>query len=336
MKGNAPYRSIIATMVGHPYRLHSYFYFKDLKDPKAFMRYTVDDPSGLIVDSGLYSFMFGSERGKMPSTYQAYRDYTRRYIDDMIKWDFPCILVESDTHYLLGMDDTLRLREEFAPLGSRVMYVWHRPEGFDGLIKLAKERDYISLGIPELRMLASGGKSVSGSSRMAERMSNDLISRVHAACGDKPPRIHLLGCTVESMMESRLVWSCDSTSWLSGLRFGQGRIWTADKGLVSAGIRSPKFRRFAKIAEEACPEAAEYAKRQSSPEYFLNSLACSYAYALYQQFLDSRFSPIPMRGDALPGGSIDGRPEGAPVERGTKNVRSRRNRSEPVESERSE
>jgi hypothetical protein len=297
-------RLIVSLMAGHPYRLVSYFYIKDLPDPRAALKALVTDDRNLIVDSGLFSFMFGSEKGKMPNTYEAYRDYTRKYLDDMAAWGLDCYLVEADTHRLLGMQDTFRLREEFEPLGSRCMYVWHQPEGLDGLITLAKERDYIGIGLPELRMIASGGKSAVGQSSKVNAMCNDLLRRVHAACGNQPPRIHLLGCTVETLMETGLAWSCDSTSWLAGIRFGQGRIWTARKGLEAAGIRSEMFLKFRELAMDANPLAVDFARQQSNPDYYLNCIACAHAYALYQKWLDARYSAVPMRGDTLPEGPM--------------------------------
>jgi len=335
MKGETPQKHMLALMAGHPYRLVSYFYLRKMRDPGATMRAVVHAPSDLIVDSGLYSFMFGSEQGKMPATYEAYRDYTLRYLEDMDKWGFPCFIVEADTHRLLGMDATHRLRELFKPLGSRVMYVWHRPEGLDGLIKLAKEKDYIGIGFPELRLIASGGGSTAGHSEKVNRMCMDLLKRVHEACGDKPPRIHLLGCTIERMMETRLAWSCDSTSWLSGIRFGQVRIWT-HTGFESVGIRSPKFLKFRQLAMDTFPLAVDYANKQSNPEYYLACLACAHTYSLYQKWLDSRYSPVPMRGDALPEGPINGREtkQGTASVGRTKDPSHRRDRTQPVEPKR--
>jgi hypothetical protein len=302
MKGNTPQKLILAMMAGHPYRLVSYFYARALPDPGPQLRQLVGGQDrNLVMDSGLYSFMFGSEQGKMPTTYEAYRDYTRRYLDDIDKWGVDCFLVEADTQRLLGMEATLRLREEFKSLGSRVMYVWHQPEGLDGLVKLAQEKDYICLSIPELRMIASGGKTAMGHPAKVSSLCNDLLRRVHKACGDSPPRIHLLGCTVMDMMETQLAWSCDSTSWLSGIRFGNGVIWTPE-GLQSCGVRSPRFERFKQMACDAHPLAVDYARQQSNPDYYLNCLACAHAYALYQRHLDASYSAVQMRGDALPEG----------------------------------
>lgn len=300
--GTKPQDTLLNLVARHPYRLVSYLYAQAMPDPGPVLRALVGGHArNMVMDSGLYSFMFGSERGKMPSTYEAYRDYTRRYLDDIVKWGVDCFLVEADTQRLLGMEATLRLREEFAPLGSRVMYVWHQPEGIDGLIKLAQQRDYICLSIPELRMIASGGKTALGGSTGAKRLCDDLLRRVHNACAGAPPRIHLLGCTVEVMMETRLAWSCDSTSWLSGVRFGNGVIWTHE-GLHPVGLRSERFVRFQQLAMDAHPRAVDFARSQKNPDYYLACLTCAHAYGQYQRWLDSRYSAMPARGDALPEG----------------------------------
>lgn len=297
------HRLVLAQMAGHPYRLVSYLYIRDLPNPASVLRMLVDDPRDMIVDSGLFSLMFGSEQDTLPKTFEAYRDYTKRYLDDVEAWGMPFTLVEADTQKLLGLEATLRLRELFAPLGSRVIYVWHKEEGLDGLVKLAQERDYIAISVPELRSLSSKGGSVAGHGAQVNRMVGDLLRRVHEACPGRPPRIHLLGCTITDLMETSLAWSCDSTSWLSGLRFGNACLYVNGK-LQTANVRSERFVRFRAKAAQAFPAAAEYAAAQKNPGYYLDALGCAYAFALYQAQLDTRYSPVPMRGDKLPGGPL--------------------------------
>jgi len=295
-------RFIISLMAGHPYRLVSYWYLRKLKDPKGALDLLTSGGASIIVDSGLFSLMFGSEQGTLPTTLEAYRDYTRKYLDDMAEWNSTCQLVESDTHRLLGMDSTYRLREEFASLGSRCMYVWHEPEGLDGLHKLAQERDYVCISVPEMRMIASANGSLTQSGKVT-RMVSDLLARIHRA-SPKPPRVHLLGCTVQQMMETRLAWSCDSTSWLSGVRFGNACMWTAERGLQTVGIRSPRFIKFRDMAHAANPDILKLARSFDSgsglgigpDDYILACLACAHAYALYQTWLDQNYTAITPRG----------------------------------------
>ncbi len=227
-----------------PYWLMSYLYLKTNPNSLSWLKsMAADNDRNLIIDSGLYSYMFGSEQGKIPATYEAYLDYVKRYLDDVAGWGLDYHVVEADTQRLLGLESTKRLREEFKPLGSRCMYVWHQPDGIDGLIELAKQVDYMAIGLPELRMIATG-QTKGAASSLVKRMCNDLLRRVHEACPKKPPRIHLHPATVARMPPSK-----DS-------------------------------------------------------EYYLNTMTSAYAFSLYQNWLDSRYSAKPARGDALPGGPV--------------------------------
>jgi len=302
--GKGSTRLRMAMMGGHPYRLTSYFYLRGQKVAGEMMQVITDAPDQCIMDSGAYSLMFGTGKDSIPKTYEAYLDYTRRYLDDLASWDYQGIVVEMDAQRIIGVDAVLRLREEFKPLGDRVMYVWHEPEGIDGLMKLARERSFIALGLPELRHIAEtkGKKLRNRKHGLAKVMAFNLLRRVHQECGDRPPRIHLLGCTVEDLMETQLAWSCDSTSWLSGIRFGQAYIFTDN--LEQCSVRSPRFIAYRNEAVKAFPDVTAYAAQQKSPDYYLNCFTCAHAWAQYQRVLDSRYEHLPMRGAGLPGGPL--------------------------------
>jgi hypothetical protein len=287
-------RLVVTKMIGHPYRLYSYFYWKRLPDP---VPYVSKDPESTIMDSGLFSFMFGSEKGKMPETYDAYDAYTRNYLADLDAWGYRGFLVESDAQRLLGMPAVTELRKLFRDREDRTIFVWHEPEGLDGLDALALRYDYIAIGLPELRVISAGTSG--GGREKPMRMVNDLLTRVHDVCrrkGRLPPKVHLLGCTTPRMMETRLAWSCDSTSWLNGVRYGTGYVWSQRDGLRVAGARSPTFLRYRANAMEKFPDAVAYANEQRDPDYYLNTMACAHAYDQYQQWLNTRFTPVPMRG----------------------------------------
>lgn len=287
-----------AFRVGHTYYLVSYWYAK--KGIRTREQALGADPRNVIMDSGLFSLMFGSEKGTIPSTLDAYERYTTQYLEDLAAWKFGGYVVEADVHKLLGMDAVHRLRRHFTPLGDRVIYVWHREEGLDGLLKLAEERSYIAISVPEIRSIVSGGGSVTASSDVVQVRVFDLLRRIHAHCktrGILPPRIHLLGCTVASMMQTRLAWSCDSTSWLAGIQYGRGFIWNPQGRFEGAAIRSDAFLRWRAECEAMFPSSAEYARASQNPEYYLNIMACAAAFREYQGWLDARFQHVPMRGD---------------------------------------
>lgn len=277
-------------LMDHPWRLVSYM------DLAASLPEVVGvtDPESMIVDSGLFALMFGSKQQTMPATFEAYRRYTLEYLEALDRVSYKGLLVECDTHKLLGMDATFRLREEFKPLGDRVIYTWHAPEGIAGLFELARSRSYIALSVPELRVFF-GGSFALGSKEYTVALWK-LLAEIHKACAaEGSPRIHLLGCTTLELMQTPLAWSCDSTSWLSGVRYGKGWVYEGSGKLKMRPMRSREFVawRTTVYRERLTPELRTLA---DSRPYGLNELACAAAYSDYQRWLDARISPRAVRG----------------------------------------
>jgi len=275
----------ITEAIGHPWKLNSFLEV----GPKMGREIALKSPESTIIDSGLFSFMFGTKKGQIPPTFEAYRDYTRRYIDTLDAYGYRGILVECDTHKLLGMDATFRLREEFAPLGDRVIYTWHAPETLEGLIKLAKEKSYIALSVPELRILA-GGTAKTGNTTNVLKLLQYLRRHVPAA---QWPRIHLLGCTVPTLMETNLAWSCDSTSWIATTMYGVGFVYEGSGRLKRYDYRGPEFAKW-------CAQVnARFGFGEPGPKRdrvtYNQMLATGVAFADYQRWLDTKFSPLPVK-----------------------------------------
>lgn len=292
----------IPDMIGHPWRLNSILEV----NPKLGATLAARDPETVIIDSGLFSFMFGSKQGEIAPTFEAYRDYTRRYLDTLDGYGYRGMLVECDTHKLLGMESTHRLREEFKPLGDRVIYTWHAPEGIDGLVKLATEKSYIALSVPELRILG-GGTAKSGKTESVFRLLHHIREKV----GPKNyPRIHLLGCTIPRLMETSLAWSCDSTSWIATSMYGVGFMHHTPGKLerceairgstrnrapsARAQDRANRFDRWCEIVQSRYHLSVEpmTGKRRTND---LQMLATAVAFGDYQQWLDKKITPHPVK-----------------------------------------
>lgn len=187
---------------------------------------------------------------------------------------------------------TCNVLEMFAEAGLSM----RAPDGMDGLLRLAERASYIGIGFPELRFLASGG-NLTASPKLVLRMANDLILRIHKHCRAKglvAPKIHLLGCTSPVAMETRLAYSCDSTSWLSGARFGTIQTWSPSKGIKSASIRSAAGRAAMEETARKFPLMVEAHKGLRAPAYYITCAASALAFARYQAFLDSTY---PYAGD---------------------------------------
>lgn len=256
---------------------------------------TASTPTDRIVDSGLFTFMFGSTKGgKAPDrTYEGYRRFTLEYLERLAAFGLDkCLVVEVDAQRLIGVDETHRLRELFAPLGKNVMYVWHQPEGIPGLRKLAREREYVGIGMPELRRISGA------IGRTSNELRDDLLREIHEACADiGPPRVHLLGGTSVSSTSTSRAWSADSTSFLSGARYGAARVWDSSRSrIISVGKSSEAFRVALRVAREAFPEADRInSARTLGKTRGELVLVNAYTAAMQQRWLDRNFTAVKTR-----------------------------------------
>jgi hypothetical protein len=172
----------------------------------------------IIIDSGLFSIMFGCEAGTTFGEKEA-RAWFEEYVGWINQSQFKnASYVECDVQKKLGVEAAWEYRKEMkARIAGKgtVINVYHLEDGNpDKLIDFA---DYIAVSIPELRF------NVSDKERY--QITRYITSKAHA----KGKRIHLLGCTEKKMMrEFSFCYSCDSTSWSSGFRYGHLKNETLD------------------------------------------------------------------------------------------------------------
>ncbi|MBX9885284.1 MAG: hypothetical protein K2X68_09955, partial [Novosphingobium sp.] len=278
----------------HPYRLLSYLrVFKEQRAKEWIETITAacGHPENIIMDSGAFTLQFGGMKGfNIEPTYDAYAKFTEQYLADLERWDFKGIVIEMDVQRLLGVADTEKLRRMFSHLGPRVMYVWHQPDGPDGMDELARRYDFVSFSFMELNVI-SGTKhkqAAKGNLALTRRMSADLLKRIHGADPKrKPPRVHLLGCTQRALLESRHAWSGDSSAWLQASRYGKGMLFEPERGIITVHVRSRKFERWRSMAMSRMPEfeahvMADPAITPDLKTVYLNAAACAYAYTAQQ------------------------------------------------------
>lgn len=173
----------------------------------------------LMMDSGLFTMMFGVGKGK-DYTIDDLREYTDRYISDMLEMKWPGIIVEMDVHKVLGTQFLPEFRSKFESRWGveRTLFVWHVEEEVSGLVKLAKRYPYIALSVPELRIVF--GKNV-------KTVTLELLKTVRAA--NPKCKVHLLGCTQKDLMMNQYYFSCDSSSWLMSVRYGGVTVFEGGK-----------------------------------------------------------------------------------------------------------
>lgn len=243
----------------------------------------------IICDSGLFTLMFGAGKGGTHSLHSM-AEYTRDYIS----WAkcsglTDTTYVESDVHKLLGMKAVYELRKQFEDSGLNVMYVWHREEGIDGLLRMCERYSYVALSVPELRVLFKKHNW-----RYQDAVF-DLLNKIRSEV-KVMPKIHLLGNTVQETMQTPLAYSCDSTSWLSGGRWG--RVIVFENGRLFPILRkSNKYRGYVTKLRDHFPEFAAkielHTKEKDTGsllEYMTSNYISAQSLNLFEQYLN-KFYP---------------------------------------------
>lgn len=164
-----------------------------------------------ILDSGIFTLMFGA--GQDLVTERLLDEWFELLIDFINGNQLKASCVEIDCQRILGVDKAWEYRQRFkdALPNNRQINVFHLPDGKKGLDRLIEFSDYIALGISEFR-------------RFKRKTYKQDVPRIARYIKNKKPEIdiHLLGCTECSLLKNlSFCTSSDSTSWLSGLRYGK-------------------------------------------------------------------------------------------------------------------
>ena len=134
-----------------------------------------------IQDSGLFTLMFGSRKGKKDEK------LLNKWYDGLVQFtlNHGCNVtcVEVDCQKVLGVEKAWEFRERLKKdlPNNRIINVFHLEDGRKGLDRLIEYSDYIAISVPELRF---AGKK-------------DNVPSLAAYIKKKKPSIdiHLLGCT---------------------------------------------------------------------------------------------------------------------------------------------
>lgn len=167
--------------------------------------------SHLIMDSGVYSLVYGKDkhvkkdRKEISSWYDAYTDFINKYVPSTVN------IVEVDCQSATGTDDAWLFRKRIrsdCPY-HKVINVWHVEDGQYGLDKLIEYSDY--LAIPPRQLLR-----YKFSHEKIKQLVRYIKSKKHSI------KIHLLGYThMETLKQIKnLVYSVDSSTWKMFSRFG--------------------------------------------------------------------------------------------------------------------
>lgn len=160
-----------------------------------------------ILDSGLFTLMFGALKGKKD---EAYLDKWYECLTDYVLHEqYKGTMVEVDCQKVLGVDKAweyrMKMREK---VPNRIINVFHIEDGQKGLDRMIEFSDYIALSVPELRAL---------------KKKEYLYTLANYIKNKKPNiDIHLLGFTEKNSLDKfSFCSSCDSTSWLAPVIYGK-------------------------------------------------------------------------------------------------------------------
>lgn len=160
-----------------------------------------------IQDSGLFTLMFGSRKGKKDE------QLINRWYDGLVEFTLAhgmnCTCVEVDCQKILGVDKAWEFRERIKRdlPNNRIINVFHLEDGQKGLDRMIEFSDYIAISVPELR----------------HANKKNWVHPLACYIKEKKPSIdiHLLGCTELALLnQCRFCTSADSTTWVGGKRFG--------------------------------------------------------------------------------------------------------------------
>lgn len=177
--------------------LESYFYLRN----KEWMFPLIKEFKNFLLDSGAFTFMNQSKNHKVD-----WDEYIEEYAVFINKLDIE-LFFELDIDVLVGIEEVERLRAKLEKLtGKKCIPVWHASRGHDYWLKMIKEYDYVAIGGIVTKEIRPKQYPI----------FTQLIKEAHI----ENCKVHGLGFTNLKGLEKYRFDSVDSTSWLSGNRFG--------------------------------------------------------------------------------------------------------------------
>ena len=201
------------------YRLYSCYNYIVNKKPDDDFRLPEDDiileqqkqQKHVIQDSGLFTLMFGASKGQQ-QTISTLTEWQNKLIAFVKQNHITASCVEIDCQKVLGPEEAWYFRQRMRDLlpENKQINVFHFEDGLKGLDRLIEFADYIAVSVPEWRIVKPATHK------------QDIRYITHYIKNKKPEiDIHLLGCTdFKIIRENNFCTSADSTSWLSGVKYG--------------------------------------------------------------------------------------------------------------------
>lgn len=198
---------------GNKYMLQTFYDIRKMK--QSTIKYALNTCDEFLLDSGAFTFMNSGKKVH-------WKSYVDEYIDFINKYDIQQFF-ELDLYTLpdVGIEKTVKMRRYIEHhTGKKSIPVFHACMGMKMYRQLCEEYDYIGIG-------------ASGLTEECRWVKNTkLLKQMIKIANSYGTKVHGLGYTKLQNINKTEVpfYSVDSTSWLSGSRFG--RVYTMRYGKI--------------------------------------------------------------------------------------------------------
>lgn len=217
--------------------LQSFYYCDDFTE-----KVIIPQAKRFLLDSGAFTF-FG--QGKAVE----WREYVKRYAE-FIKRNDVKLYFELDIDPLIGYKNVLYYRAMLEDMtGKPSIPVWHKSRGIDEYYKMCESYDYVAIG----------GIVTKEITQKEYKFFPHLIQEAHK----RGAKVHGLGFTNLQGLTKYKFDSVDSTTWVSGNRFGSIYVFN---GKTMVKHDKQPGQRLASAKEVALHNFTEWVKFQKYAE----------------------------------------------------------------------
>ncbi len=176
-------------------RLESFIYISD------FEKTIISKYNNFLLDSGAFTYLNKSKGQKID-----WESYVNQYAEFIVKYNVQYFF-ELDIDPIVGLNEVERLRLLLeTKTGKKCIPVWHKSRGLEYWKKMCKNYDYVAIGGIVTQEI--------------KRSEYNVFFPLLRIAKENNCKVHGLGFTNLKGMEKYKFYSVDSTSWLSGNKFG--------------------------------------------------------------------------------------------------------------------
>lgn len=163
-----------------------------------------------ILDSGAFSFMNGKK-----ITEQKLDDYCQEYMEFVKKYQIKRY-VELDIDAVLGFQKALEYRNYLEKnIGYATIPIFHKSRGKNEFVKMCEQYSYAGIGGIAIKDITP--------------KEHKYFKQLNLFANSQGCKLHAMGFTPTKDLNSYGFYSCDSSSWTMGVRFGNLYRFTGNK-----------------------------------------------------------------------------------------------------------